>query len=104
MSGGSTPLALMRLVDFCMNDLPATARAPELDDRNAVSVLKADGDTRTGMDETSGHGIGRDALSRSVLWIGELRGAKSRLATVQIWCKRKRYTMVLNLIMCVRRK
>ena len=34
--------ALYPLYEFCVSDLPATTRAPELDDRNAVAVLKAD--------------------------------------------------------------
>ena len=34
--------ALMPLYHFCVNDLPATTRAPELDDANAVRVLEMD--------------------------------------------------------------
>ncbi|OBT58212.1 NRPS-like protein [Pseudogymnoascus sp. 24MN13] len=47
--------ALMPLYHFCMDDLPATTRAPELDDRNAVAVLKADADRWTGVDEGVGY-------------------------------------------------
>ena len=46
--------ALMPLYHFCVNDLPATTRAPELDDRHAVQVLKADANNWTGVDESVG--------------------------------------------------
>ncbi|KAI0165050.1 large subunit of L-aminoadipate-semialdehyde dehydrogenase [Hypoxylon sp. FL1284] len=65
--------ALMPLAHFCMNDLPATTRAPELDDRNAVSVLKADGDRWTGVDESSGYGIGREDLGRYLRYLAEIK-------------------------------
>lgn len=43
--------ALMPLYHFCMNDLPVTTKALEMDDRNAVAVLKADADKWTGVDD-----------------------------------------------------
>ncbi|KAI1771602.1 large subunit of L-aminoadipate-semialdehyde dehydrogenase [Hypoxylon cercidicola] len=65
--------ALMPLAHFCMNDLPATTRAPELDDRNAVAVLKADGDRWTGIDESSGYGIGREDIGRYLRYLAEIK-------------------------------
>lgn len=65
--------ALMPLAHFCMNDLPATTRAPELDDRNAVSVLKADGDRWTGIDESSGYGITREDVGRYLRYLAEIK-------------------------------
>ncbi|KAI1371888.1 large subunit of L-aminoadipate-semialdehyde dehydrogenase [Hypoxylon crocopeplum] len=65
--------ALMPLAHFCMNDLPATTRAPELDDRNAVAVLKADGDRWTGIDESSGYGITREDVGRYLRYLAEIK-------------------------------
>ncbi|OTA65923.1 large subunit of L-aminoadipate-semialdehyde dehydrogenase [Hypoxylon sp. EC38] len=65
--------ALMPLAHFCMNDLPATTRAPELDDRNAVAVLKADGDKWTGIDESSGYGITREDVGRYLRYLAEIK-------------------------------
>ncbi|KAI1385300.1 large subunit of L-aminoadipate-semialdehyde dehydrogenase [Hypoxylon trugodes] len=65
--------ALMPLAHFCMNDLPATTRAPELDDRNAVSVLKADAERWTGIDESSGYGINRGDVGRYLRYLAEIK-------------------------------
>ncbi|KAI0879843.1 large subunit of L-aminoadipate-semialdehyde dehydrogenase [Annulohypoxylon maeteangense] len=65
--------ALMPLAHFCMNDLPATTRAPELDDRNAVSVLKADAERWTGVDESSGYGIAREDVGRYLRYLAEIK-------------------------------
>ncbi|KAI8957193.1 large subunit of L-aminoadipate-semialdehyde dehydrogenase [Daldinia sp. FL1419] len=65
--------ALMPLAHFCMNDLPANTRAPELDDRNAVAILKADGDKWTGVDESSGYGISRDGVGRYLRYLAEIK-------------------------------
>ncbi|KAI1469225.1 large subunit of L-aminoadipate-semialdehyde dehydrogenase [Daldinia caldariorum] len=65
--------ALMPLAHFCMNDLPANTRAPELDDRNAVAILKADGDKWTGVDESSGYGINRDDVGRYLRYLAEIK-------------------------------
>ncbi|KAM7211702.1 hypothetical protein V8F06_012916 [Rhypophila decipiens] len=65
--------ALMPLYHFCMNDLPATTRAPEMDDRNAVKVLKADGEKWTGVDDSTGYGIGRDELGRYLSYLAEIK-------------------------------
>ncbi|KAI1479590.1 large subunit of L-aminoadipate-semialdehyde dehydrogenase [Daldinia eschscholtzii] len=65
--------ALMPLAHFCMNDLPANTRAPELDDRNAVAILKADGDKWTGVDESSGYGISRDDVGRYLRYLAEIK-------------------------------
>lgn len=63
--------ALMPLFHMATNDLPATTRAPELDDRNAVAVLKADADTWTGLDESSGEGINRETVGRFLRYLAE---------------------------------
>ncbi|RFU30750.1 hypothetical protein B7463_g5578, partial [Scytalidium lignicola] len=65
--------ALMPLFHFCMNDLPANTRAPELDDGNAVAVLKADADKWTGVDESSGYGIGREDIGRYLRYLVETK-------------------------------
>ncbi|KAI5855048.1 hypothetical protein GGS23DRAFT_590233 [Durotheca rogersii] len=65
--------ALMPLAHFCMNDLPANARAPELDDRNAASVLKADGDRWTGTDESSGSGVTREDMGRYLGYLASIK-------------------------------
>ncbi|KAI8953232.1 putative aminoadipate protein [Xylaria longipes] len=64
--------ALMPLFHFCMNDLPANTRAPELDDRNAVAVLKADAENWTGLDESFGHGISRDDVGRYLGYLAKI--------------------------------
>ncbi|KAK3309855.1 uncharacterized protein B0T15DRAFT_16277 [Chaetomium strumarium] len=65
--------ALMPLYHFCMNDLPANTRAPEMDDRNAVAVLKADADRWTGVDDSTGHGISREDVGRYLAYLAEVR-------------------------------
>jgi L-aminoadipate-semialdehyde dehydrogenase len=65
--------ALMPLYHFCMNDLPANTRAPEMDDRNAVAVLKADGDRWTGVDESTGYGISREDVGRYLAYLAEVK-------------------------------
>ncbi|KAI1749056.1 male sterility protein-domain-containing protein [Xylaria castorea] len=64
--------ALMPLFHFCMNDLPANTRAPELDDRNAAAVLKADAENWTGLDESFGHGISRDDVGRYLGYLAKI--------------------------------
>ncbi len=61
--------ALMPLFHMVTNDLPSTTRAPELDDRNAVSVLKADADRWTGIDESAGEGVTREAIGRFLRYL-----------------------------------
>lgn len=65
--------ALMPLYHFCINDLPATTRAPELDDRNAARVLKEDGERWTGVDESAGYGIGKEDVGRYLRYLVEAR-------------------------------
>jgi L-aminoadipate-semialdehyde dehydrogenase len=65
--------ALMPLYHFCMNDLPANTRAPEMDDRNAVAVLKADADKWTGVDDSTGHGISREDVGRFLAYLAEIK-------------------------------
>ncbi|KAK3355197.1 hypothetical protein B0H65DRAFT_515791 [Neurospora tetraspora] len=64
--------ALMPLYHFCMNDLPANTRAPEMDDRNAVAVLKADADKWTGVDDSTGSGIGREEVGKFLAYLSEI--------------------------------
>lgn len=64
--------ALMPLYHFCMNDLPANTRAPEMDDRNAVTVLKRDADRWTGVDESTGHGVSREDVGRYLAYLREI--------------------------------
>jgi L-aminoadipate-semialdehyde dehydrogenase len=65
--------ALMPLYHFCVNDLPATTRAPELDDRNAVKILKADAENWTGIDESAGYGISREDVGRFLRYLAEIK-------------------------------
>jgi L-2-aminoadipate reductase len=63
--------ALMPLFHMVTNNLPTTTRAPELDDRNAVAVLKADADRWTGVDESAGEGVSREGVGRFLRYLAE---------------------------------
>ncbi|KAH8695281.1 putative alpha-aminoadipate reductase Lys2 [Talaromyces proteolyticus] len=63
--------ALMPLFHFCVNDLPGNTKAPELDDQNAVKILKADAHHWTGIDESAGYGIGREDVGRYLRYLAE---------------------------------
>uniref|UniRef100_A0A093UQN7 L-aminoadipate-semialdehyde dehydrogenase large subunit n=1 Tax=Talaromyces marneffei PM1 TaxID=1077442 RepID=A0A093UQN7_TALMA len=63
--------ALMPLFHFCVNDLPGNTKAPELDDRNAVKILKLDADHWTGVDESAGYGISREDVGRYLRYLCE---------------------------------
>jgi L-aminoadipate-semialdehyde dehydrogenase len=65
--------ALMPLYHFCVNNLPATTRAPELDDRNATNILKADAKYWTGIDESAGYGISREDVGRFLRYLAEIK-------------------------------
>lgn len=65
--------ALMPLYHFCVDNLPANTRAPELDDRNAVRVLKADAEHWTGVDESAGYGISREDVGRFLRYLAEIK-------------------------------
>jgi L-2-aminoadipate reductase len=65
--------ALMPLYHFCMNDLPANSRAPELDDSNAVRVLKTDADRWTGVDESLGYGITREDVGKFLRYLSVIK-------------------------------
>lgn len=65
--------ALMPLYHFCVNDLPLNTRAPELDDRNAAKILKADADNWTGIDESAGYGISREDVGRYLRYLAEIK-------------------------------
>jgi L-aminoadipate-semialdehyde dehydrogenase len=64
--------ALMPLYHFCINDLPANTRAPELDDVNAVRILKEDAENWTGVDESAGYGISREDVGRYLSFLAEI--------------------------------
>ena len=65
--------ALMPLFHMAMSNLPSTTRAPELDDRNAVTVLKADADRWTGIDDSTGEGITREDIGRYLRFLAEIK-------------------------------
>lgn len=64
--------ALMPLYHFCMSDLPATTRAPDLDDRNAIAVLRDDARYWTGIDESAGDGITREDVGKILAYLVEI--------------------------------
>lgn len=65
--------ALMPLLHMAMSDLPLSTRAPELDDRNAVAVLKADAARWTGVDDSAGEGITREDIGRYLRFLAEIK-------------------------------
>lgn len=65
--------ALMPLYHMCVNDLPANTRAPELDDRNTVQILKADAEAWTGVDESGGSGISREVVGKILRFLTEIK-------------------------------
>ncbi|KAJ8127358.1 hypothetical protein O1611_g6278 [Lasiodiplodia mahajangana] len=54
--------ALMPLFHMATSDLPSTTRAPELDDRNTMAILKGDADRWTGVDDSAGEGVMREDI------------------------------------------
>ena len=64
--------ALLPLLHFCINDLPATTRAPELNDRNAYTILKLDADW-TGVDESAGYGITRENVGSYLRYLASIQ-------------------------------
>jgi L-aminoadipate-semialdehyde dehydrogenase len=78
VSAGSTEKdqeqsALMPLFHMATSNLPSTTHAPELDDRNAVAVLKADADRWTGVDDSAGEGITREDIGRYLRFLAEIK-------------------------------
>ena len=65
--------ALMPLFHMATSNLPSTTRAPELDDRNAIVVLKADADRWTGVDDSTGEGITREDIGRYLRFLAETK-------------------------------
>lgn len=65
--------ALMPLYHFCVNDLPATTRAPELDDRNAVEILRKDADIWTGIDEDHEYGVEMRLVGKILRYLVEIK-------------------------------
>lgn len=65
--------ALMPLFHMATSDLPSTTRAPELDDRNAVAVLKGDADRWTGVDDSAGEGVTREDIGRYLRFLATIK-------------------------------
>ncbi|KAF9771412.1 hypothetical protein IL306_010960 [Fusarium sp. DS 682] len=65
--------ALMPLFHMATMNLPSTTRAPELDDRNAVAILKSDADRWTGIDDSAGDGITREDIGRYLRYLVEIK-------------------------------
>jgi L-aminoadipate-semialdehyde dehydrogenase len=65
--------ALILLYHFCINYLPATMRAPELDGRNTVEILTADTENWTEIDESPGYGISREGVGRLLTYLAEIK-------------------------------
>lgn len=66
-------IALLPLLNMATSNLPSTTRAPELDDRNAVAVLKADADRWTGVDDSTGEGVMREDVGRYMRFLAEIK-------------------------------
>ncbi|KAI7768885.1 hypothetical protein LZL87_000432 [Fusarium oxysporum] len=65
--------ALMPLFHMATANLPSTTRAPELDDRNAVAVLRADADRWTDIDDSAGDGISCEDIGRYLRYLVEIK-------------------------------
>lgn len=65
--------ALMPLFHMATSDLPSTTRAPELDDRNTVAVLKGDADRWTGVDDSAGEGVTREDIGRYLRFLATIK-------------------------------
>ncbi|RSL99472.1 hypothetical protein BHE90_008490 [Fusarium euwallaceae] len=65
----------MPLFHMATSNLPSTTRAPELDDRNAVAVPKADADADrwTGVNNSAGEGITREDIGRYLPFLAEIK-------------------------------
>ncbi|KAL1301752.1 hypothetical protein AAFC00_005953 [Neodothiora populina] len=59
--GGKEEHALLGLFHMVTGDLPASTKAPELDDRNAAAALRADA-SRSGQDWSSGSAVTEDIV------------------------------------------
>ncbi|KAL9571299.1 hypothetical protein ACKAV7_004637 [Fusarium commune] len=65
--------ALMPLFHMATANLPSTTRAPELDDRNDVAVLRADADRWTDIDDSAGDGISCEDIGRYLRYLVEIK-------------------------------
>lgn len=65
--------ASMPQFHMAINDLPSTTRAPEANDRNVVTVLQANIDRWTGIDESAGDGISRETVGRFLRYLTETK-------------------------------
>jgi L-aminoadipate-semialdehyde dehydrogenase len=63
--------ALMPLFHFVTNDLPANTRASELDDANAVEVLRRDAEW-TGEDLSAGSAVTQETMGRYIAYLCEI--------------------------------
>jgi len=64
---------LMPLYHFCVNDLPATTRAPELDDSNAIKILETDAKDCAGFEKTNGYGISKEDVGRYLRYLIDIK-------------------------------
>jgi len=64
---------LMPLYHFCVNDLPATTRAPELDDSNAIKILEADANDCAGFEKDNGYGISKEDVGRYLRYLTDIK-------------------------------
>jgi len=64
---------LMPLYHFCVNDLPATTRAPELDDTNAIKILEADAKEWAGFETSNGYGISKEDVGRYLRYLTDTK-------------------------------
>lgn len=54
----------MLVIQVAALDPPPTTRAPELDNRNTTTLLRADAERWTGVDDSAGEGISREDIGR----------------------------------------
>jgi L-aminoadipate-semialdehyde dehydrogenase len=54
-------------------NLPSTTRAPELDNWNAMAILRANADRWTGIDDSAGEGITRKDIGRYLRYLVKIK-------------------------------
>ena len=65
-----TQHALLPLYHFVTADLPTSTKSPELDDSNALAVLRADSAaSSSGKDWTKGSGVDIETMKKYVAWL-----------------------------------
>ncbi|CAD6501403.1 BgTH12-01655 [Blumeria graminis f. sp. triticale] len=61
--------ALMPLFHMCIDDLPSSTKAPELNDSNAVSVLRDDAYHWTGIDSSDGKTVSQEQIGTILAYL-----------------------------------